>query len=493
MHILLQDLFYLIPDFFFITFITILIFIAVINKNFYYGKDILKSVNNLIIIGLTFILLLNLTKITLPNVNELIFTSNFLLQENLHINLLKIILIFISLIIFIAAKHYYDTRNTLPFEVPIIILFSLFGILLVITTSDLMLLYLALELQSLSIYALVASRYNSNISTEAGLKYFILGSFISGFILYAISLFYFITGSTNLNNLNLYLINNNNSSIILLAMVLLTGGFLFKLSAAPFHNWTPDVFEGAPTIITLFISTVPKLAILSVIFNIYYIAYISLVDVWSYMFLISGVLSLIIGTIGGLYQIKIKRLLAFSTINNMGYILLGLNLASKASIEVTVFYLLIYIILNTGIFSIIIAILKDKTNKELIYINDLSIVTQKNPLLAFILTLNIFSLIGIPPLIGFFSKFYLLGLLVQHNLLFFAVIAIVTSLISTFYYIRLIKILYIKKDYFTENIKEVSESATFIIYMITCLNILLSLNIDYLLNILHLIVLSIYS
>ncbi len=211
------------------------------------------------------------------------------------------------------------------------------------------------------------------------------------------------------------------------------------------------------------------------------------------MFLITGMLSLLIGTFGGLYQTKIKRLLAFSTINNMGYILLGLTLASKATVEITIFYLIIYILLNTGIFSIVISVVKQKSNRELVYLSDLNIIAQKNTLLSLILALNIFSLVGIPPLVGFFSKFYILGLLVQENLIFFVIIVVLTSIISTFYYIRLIKILYIKKTISTENIKQISESIIFIIYIITCLNLLLAFNIDYILNILHLIVLNIYS
>lgn len=489
MILFINDIYNLLPEFLFITLICSIITIAILNKNNYSNKELILSLNGLSVLSLIFIFILYINKY-LNN----IYLSNFILKDNLTINFIKITIVLISIAVFVISHNYYIAKSNASFEVPIIILFSIFGIITVISSNDLMLLYLALELQSLSIYALVSSKANSNTSAEAGLKYFILGSFISGFLLYGISIIYLITGTTNLKSIELLILDINfiNINTTVLAIILITISLLFKLSAAPFHNWTPDVFDGSPTAVTLFIATVPKIAIFYLIVNILFLTFYNMSSNWSSILLISGLISIIIGCLGGLYQTKIKRLLAYSTINNMGFILVGLSLNLKESIEVSLFYLIVYIVLNTGLFATLILFIKNRYGKELIYIQELSEIYKSNNTLGIIFGLNLFSLIGLPPLAGFLSKAYILILLVQNNLYSISIFIVIMSVITSVYYLRLIKIVFFNKENWNNTIALNSESSLLIIYAITLFNFGLILHVDYVLKLINIISLNLY-
>lgn len=490
MSLLLNDIYYLVPEFFFIVLISIIIVLAIILKMGSTPRELIISLTDISIVGLVFTALLYISKYS----NEA-YIINSLFKDSLFLNFLKIVIIAISIIIFIASKYFYSTRNTNTFELPIILLFSIFGILTTISSNDLVLLYLALEMQSLSIYALVSSRTTSNISVEAGLKYFILGSFISGFILYSISLIYLFTGTTNIKAIELLLHNADvlNSNIIILAIVLLVCGLLFKLSAAPLHNWTPDVFDGAPTIITLFIATVPKIGIFYILTNILFYTFYNFNNTWSTILLASGILSIIIGSFGGIYQTKLKRLLAYSTINNMGFVLLGLGVNHTESVEIGLFYITIYIILSISLFVTLILFCKHKNGHEIVYIDQLSEVYKKSPVIGIILGLNLFSLIGIPPLAGFLTKFYLLLTLVNNSLFLITLFALAMSVITSFYYIRLVNILFFSKEVWYRTFHILQENLIFIIYTIAVINLTLLFNIEYILKVLHVLTLTIFN
>lgn len=477
-NLFINDLFYFMPEFLFMFYLCLILTISVYLKRFLKQNAVILSITDLSIIGLFFFLITLLLKYGVP-----CSISNFLLKENNTTILLKVFIVIITIVTLVKAKYFFKTRKVTSFEMPLVILFSLFGIITAINSNDLLLTYLALEMQSLSIYALVASNTHSNLSAEAGLKYFILGSFISGFLLYGISLIYLITGTTNLYTIQL--LSLNNSSLITFGLSLIIAGLIFKLSAAPLHNWTPDVFDGAPTIITLFIATIPKIAVIYLMINILHGTFYNISEYWTTLLFVAGISSLIIGCLGGLYQNKLKRLLAYSTINNVGFILLGLALNTKEGIELALFYVSIYIILNIGIFAIIILFIRNKTNKELIYIRELVEVLLTHPILGLTLALNIFSLVGIPPLAGFFSKFFILNILVINNYAIIALFALFMSVITSFYYIRLIKLLYFSKENWNNTFYKFNEDILFIIYFITVINISFSLDADFVLQLIN--------
>ena len=475
----INNLFYFLPEFLLIFYLCLLLAISVCLKNYLKQNEVVLSITDLSIVGLSFYL------IALFGKNETSLTiSNFVLKENTTTLLLKVFIILATLVFFIICKYYFKTKSTIAFEIPLVILFSLFGIITVINSNDLLLTYLALEMQSLSIYALVASNTRSNLSTEAGLKYFILGSFISGFLLYGISLIYLMTGTTNLSTIQLILLSTN-SNLIILGLSLIVAGLIFKLSAAPLHNWTPDVFDGAPTIITLFIATIPKIAIIYLTINLLHSTFYNLSQYWTALLFITAIASLITGCLGGLYQNKLKRLLAYSTINNVGFILLGLALNTKGGTGIALFYVGIYIILNIGVFVILILFTKNKINKELIYIRELSEIFLTHPILGLTLALNIFSLVGIPPLAGFFSKFFILNMLILNNHTPIALFALFMSVITSFYYIRLIKLLYFNKENWNNTFYKFNESILLVVYFVTIVNICLILDADFVLQLIN--------
>lgn len=485
MTLFLNDIFFFIPEFLYITLLSLLIVLAIYNKNYLSNNELVQSLTDLSIISLTFIAIAYSTKYF-----NSILISNFLIKEDLFSITIKLIIIVLSIVIFILSKYYYATRNIISFEIPLIMVFAIFGIITVVSSNDLFLIYLALEMQSLSIYALVSSKTSSNISAEAGLKYFILGSFISGFILYGISLIYLIAGSTNLNTLNLLLLNTDNfvgKNILILGILLVTIGLLFKLSAAPLHNWTPDVFDGSPTIITTFLSTIPKIAVVYLFVNILHNNFYTLEINWSQVLLCSGFLSMIVGCFGGLYQTKLKRLLAYSTINNMGFILLNLGVNTWESIEIAIFYIITYVILSIGVFSIIILFVKTKNSKETVYIRDLAELQVVSPVITMILAFNVFSLIGIPPFAGFVTKFFTLMGLINSGFYGLSILALLLSVITSFYYIRLVKIMFFNKEVWNNVYFEFKESILFIIYCIMLFNVFLLANVEFVLKLINVI------
>jgi NADH-quinone oxidoreductase subunit N len=310
-----------------------------------------------------------------------------------------------------------------------------------------------LEVQSLAFYILASMRKDSAFSTEAGLKYFILGAFSSGILLLGISFIYGAVGTTGFENLgkffigfdflnfstDLFDINNR----IILGVICVFIGVLFKLTAAPFHMWAPDVYEGSPFFITILFSVVPKIGLLGIAIKIFYFALYEGLFYWQSVGLLCSILSIGIGTLKALQQNKIKRFLAYSSIGHVGFLLLGFSTGTILGIQGLLFYLVIYTVMMINIWAIIIS-LKVKNNNyvQVKYINDLQGLSKSNPLLAYTLAINMFSMAGVPPLAGFFAKFYLLfsGLESSFNVL--VILSILFSVISAFYYIRFIKIIF---------------------------------------------------
>ena len=386
-------------------------------------------------------------------------------------------------------------NNSYPTNYSILVLFSTLGSVLLLSTSDLISMYLSIELQSFSLYILSTLYRDSESSTSAGLKYFLLGGLSSCIILLGSGIIYAYTGITNFESLySLISITNYNYIIqgLSLGLILIFVGLLFKISSSPFHQWAPDVYDDTPTIVTIWLTIIPKISILILLLELYtqigiigdpssllintngYVEYLysdntniisesinkligyTTMNVTNKLLLISSILSLIIGTVVGLAQTKIKRLLAYSTISHIGFILLSLAINSVQSIDSLLFYLIQYTLTNLNIFLIIIAISycfsiktninNDNTHKDIKYISEFKGLFFFNPLLSLSLAICLFSMAGIPPLIGFFSKQFVLYSAVQEGYNFISIVAILASVVSASYYLKIIKVLYTSQE-----------------------------------------------
>lgn len=388
------------------------------------------------------------------NINVCSFISNNILITSPLISLIKIILIICTIVILLLSQQSILNKTIIEFEFQLLIILSIIGLLLLISSNNLIMFYLSIELSSLSLYILAGIKKNSELSTESSLKYFILGSLSSGLLLFGITLIYIFTGELDLINIfNLIWYHNQIEIILSLIFILIT--MLFKLAAAPFHMWAPDVYEGAPTIVTAFFATAPKLAILTVTINLIWFNFYNYINLFENILIFSIILSLFIGSIGALNQTKFKRLIAYSAITHVGFLLLGLLSISIYSLEATIIYIIIYIIMNLATFSIVLTTLKN-TN----YISELSGLSRKNLLLAISLSIILFSIAGIPPLAGFISKYFILLETINNQYIFLTILAVIASSIAIFYYIRIIKWMFFKNnnDYYIKDLNDVLKS-----------------------------------
>ena len=324
-------------------------------------------------------------------------------------------------------------------EFHLLVLMAVLGMLLMISAHDLIALYMGLELQSLPLYVIAAMRTNSLRSSEAGLKYFLLGALSSGMLLYGASLVYGFAGSTAYADIATSL-NDDVSVGLTVGMVFLLSGLAFKISAAPFHMWTPDVYEGAPTPVTALFAIVPKVAAMTLIMNVTYFAFSGISDQWSQILIALSVASMIVGATGAIMQQNIKRMLAYSSIAHMGYALAGLAAGSLEGAAGVVIYMTTYVFMGAGAFSIIMSLRRDDTPVE--RISDLSGLSSTHPLMAAGMMVIMFSMAGIPPLAGFFGKWYVFLAAVNAGLVPLAIIGVLTSVVGAFYYLRIIKLMY---------------------------------------------------
>jgi NADH-quinone oxidoreductase subunit N len=336
------------------------------------------------------------------------------------------------------------------YELPLIVLFATLGMMIMISANDFISLYLGLELQSLSLYILCAFNRGNGRSAEAGVKYFVLGALASGLFLYGVSLIYGFSGTTSFTVLssNAYTSGYHIGAVI--GMVMVTASFAFKVSAVPFHMWTPDVYEGAPTPITAFFSVAPKITGLCVLVKTLIVPFGGLKDEWGQILIFLSIASMLWGGIAAISQRNVKRLMAYSSIGHVGYALVGAVAGTADGLRGMLYYLLIYMFMNIGVFSIILSM---KVNKRYVEdIGDLRGISRTNPYLSLALSILLFSMAGIPPLAGFFGKYFLFSSAVSEGFVFLAVIGVLSSVIAAFYYIRLIKIIY-----FEENINQLDK------------------------------------
>ena len=351
---------------------------------------------------------------------------------------MKVLTLLFCLFVLLSSKDYVKSNSIDKIEYPIIILASTLGMVLMISSYDLIVFYLGLELQSLSLYILASFKRNNERSTEAGLKYFVLSALASGLLLYGCSLIYGFTGSTNFEIISTNLNEANTGAVF--GIVFIIVGLAFKVSAVPFHMWTPDVYEGSPTSVTSFFALVPKIAAISVFIRFLYVPFINVIDQWLTIIIFLSIASMILGAVAAIGQNNIKRLMAYSTIGHMGYALAGLATGTNQGIQSTIVYLTIYLVMNLGAFGCIFMMKRENIFYE--NINDLSGLSKNHPMLAFSFLIILFSLAGIPPLAGFFAKFYIFMAVIEVKMYALAIIGLVTTVVSSFYYLRIVKVVY---------------------------------------------------
>ena len=357
----------------------------------------------------------------------------------------KILILVSSIFIFISADQFIKDKKLNKFEYPIIIMFSILGMFFMLSANDLILFYLGLELQSLALYVLASIDRDNIISSEAGIKYFVLSALSSGLLLYGCSLLYGFTGSTNFDEIGVSLITQNTGAIF--AMVFILVGLAFKVSAVPFHMWTPDVYQGAPTSITNFFAVVPKAVGLAVIIRFMDLPFKNIIEEWQTIIIFISIASMILGSVAAIGQKNIKRLLAYSSIGHIGYALAGVSTGVISGYESAITYISIYVIMNIGAFSCLYLLKKDGQYKE--NISDLSGISKKNPILSIALLIILFSLAGIPPLGGFFAKFYVFLAVLEQQMYTLAIIGLLTTVLSAFYYLKIIKTIYFEDSIIT--------------------------------------------
>ena len=374
--------------------------------------------------------------ISSPNSEKKIFLESF--TRDAFSNYFKVLILLSSLFVLNSSKNFIVENKLDKFEYPIIILLSILGMFFMVSSNDLILFYLGLELQSLSLYILASIDRDNLRSTESGIKYFVLSALSSGLLLYGCSLLYGFTGSTNFDLIASQLNKENTGAVF--AMVFILVGLAFKVSAVPFHMWTPDVYEGAPTSITSYFAVVPKVAGLALLIKFMFIPFSNILLEWQTIIIFISIASMILGAVAAMVQKNFKRLLAYSSIGHIGYALAGVATGAVSGYESAIVYISIYVIMNIGAFSCLYLLKKDGQYRE--NISDLSGISKKHPLLAISFLIILFSLAGVPPLGGFFAKFYVFVAVLEREMYTLAIIGLLTTVMSAFYYLKIIKTIY---------------------------------------------------
>ena len=394
------------------------------------------------------ILVLFLTFLLVNNnpISFMLVYQNTFIFDLLTANVKQILLISTICCLFIFEDNLIRQQIN-NFEYFILILCAVLGLLFLISSYDLISLYLSIEMQSLCLYVLAASKKNSSFSTEAGLKYFLLGSFSSALLLFGMSILYGCTGTTNFENFTLLLSgvdldNFSTTSSISNALLFVGAAFFFKIAAAPFHMWSPDVYEGSPTSSTIFFAVIPKIALFAVFIRMFQTVFSSFEDTLLIMSIFFSICSVIVGSFAALKQRKLKRLLAYSSVSHVGYLLLAFSANSIEGTQALFFYLVIYMITSLSLWSVILSINTSTNTERSKTLIDFASVSTTNPLIGLTGMMALFSLAGVPPLAGFYAKMAVFLSAIGSSLIFVSLIAILCSVVSSVYYIRLIKIMY---------------------------------------------------
>ena len=356
----------------------------------------------------------------------------------------KVVILLSGAAVLLIGEEYMLKRDLLRFEYPLLVALATVGMMVMVSAGDLIALYMGLELQSLSLYVVASLRRDSAKSTEAGLKYFMLGALSSGLLLYGASLTYGFAGTTQFAGIIGAASGEGISLGLLFGLVFMLAGLAFKVSAVPFHMWTPDVYEGAPTPVTAFFATAPKMAAMGLFARVVHDAFGNVTADWGQVVALLSVASMFLGAIAAIGQRNIKRLMAYSSISHMGFALMGLASGTVFGVQAMLIYLAIYVTMNVGTFAFILSMEKD--GQVVTDIAALNLYSKKEPLKALAVLVLMFSLAGVPPLVGFFGKFYVLQAAVEANLAWLAVAGVIASVIGAFYYLRIVFYMYFGEE-----------------------------------------------
>ncbi|MEP9371696.1 NADH-quinone oxidoreductase subunit NuoN [Mesorhizobium sp. KR1-2] len=354
--------------------------------------------------------------------------------------IMKILMLIGSVVTLVVSVGFAKAEKFDKFEYPVLIMLATVGMMLMISANNMITLYLGLELQSLALYVVAAFNRESARSTEAGLKYFVLGALSSGMLLYGISLVYGYTGHTGFEQIAAALSGGERQLGLVFGLVFVLAGVAFKISAVPFHMWTPDVYEGAPTPVTTFFASAPKMAAMALMVRVTMTAFEPIASDWQQIIVFISIASMLLGSFAAIGQRNFKRLMAYSSIGHVGFALVGLAANSEAGVRGVIIYMLIYLAMTLGTFAFILAMRRKDGNVE--QIGDLAGLATTNPVMATILTILMFSLAGIPPLAGFWAKWYVFLAAINANLYGLAVIGVLASVVGAYYYLRIIKIMW---------------------------------------------------
>ena len=365
--------------------------------------------------------------------------SDMFVQDALALGF-KALIAFGGVLALILSIPFFDKRQEGKFEYPLLVMLATIGMFGMVSSQDFLALYISLELQSLSLYVLASFRRDHKLNSEAGLKYFFLGALSSGLLLYGISLLYGFTGSTDYITIANTLAQSELTTAQLVAMVLTLSGLIFKISAAPFHMWTPDVYQGSSTPVTALFAMAPKAAAIGVLCRLITGPLLPVFDQMQQILIVIAILSLLVGAFAGVVQKNVKRLMAYSSIGHMGFIVMALSVAGEAGVKAAFFYTALYIIMSACAFSVLLAVYDEaEGNEDMAFLSGLS---KQHPILAFSFAAVLLSMAGIPPLAGFLAKFYVLNSVLQSDMVLLAVIAVLCSVVAAYYYLRLIKTMY---------------------------------------------------
>ncbi len=429
----MENLELILPEVFISLSIMILLILGVFKNN---SSKLIQNISSIILLItaiITFNETLGISEVTLFNGSVIIdYLSSFM----------KIVTLIAAFLVLVISSNYLKSLKIFKIEYPILILSSVLGMMIMISSNDLIVFYMGLELQSLALYVLATFNRDQIKSSEAGLKYFVLSALSSGLLLYGCSLIYGFTGSTNFNVIANQL--NTDEYALTFGIVFILVGLAFKISAVPFHMWAPDVYEGSPTSVTLFFTMVPKIAALSVFIRFLYVPFLNLIDQWQMILIFLSIASMVFGAVAAIGQKNLKRLIAYSSIGHVGYALAGLVTGSNEGIQSSIIYISIYVLMNLGLFSCLLMMKRNNVYYE--QIDDLSGLSKNHPLLSLSLLIILFSLAGIPPLAGFFAKFYIFKAVIEQSMFFLAIVGLLSTVVAAFYYLRLIKIMYFDKE-----------------------------------------------
>ncbi|KEJ89437.1 NADH-quinone oxidoreductase subunit NuoN [Sulfitobacter donghicola] len=356
----------------------------------------------------------------------------------------KVVILISAACVLIMSEGYMKSRDLLRFEYPVLVALSAVGMMMMVSAGDLMALYMGLELQSLALYVVASLRRDSVKSTEAGLKYFVLGALSSGLLLYGASLVYGYAGTTLFSGIITTAQAGETSVGMLFGIVFLISGMAFKVSAVPFHMWTPDVYEGSPTPVTAFFATAPKVAAMGLFARVLHDAFGNAVGDWSQIVALLSVLSMFLGAVAAIGQTNIKRLMAFSSIAHMGYALMGVAAGTAFGVQAMLVYMAIYVTMNVGVFAFIL--LMEKDGAPVVDISSLNMYSKSHPGRALALLVLLFSLAGVPPFLGFFGKLYVLRAAYDAGLAWLAIAGVIASVIGAFYYLRIVYFMYFGEE-----------------------------------------------